>query len=155
MDEENKTSAADKQNIISVIAHELAHHWFGDYVTLDWWSDAWLNEGFATYFQSHIPDLVSIKINVIFTKKSSIETHSEAQNQSVFRLWIRSQVELTCIPCSLKFLYFFALTQYSISRGDFCLRIDNHYLTFVCIDIYGYHSNLLNSYCQEFPLLLC
>lgn len=49
----------DKQAIISTIAHELTHHWFGDYVTLDWWSNTWLNEGFAAYFQYHIPDMVS------------------------------------------------------------------------------------------------
>lgn len=59
LDEGNKTSAEDKQNIIAVMAHELAHQWFGDYVTLDWWSNAWLNEGFATYFEYHIPDMVS------------------------------------------------------------------------------------------------
>jgi aminopeptidase N len=34
-----------------LVAHELAHHWFGDYVTCRDWSHAWLNEGFATYFE--------------------------------------------------------------------------------------------------------
>ena len=36
---------------IDLIAHELAHQWFGDYVTCRDWSEAWLNEGFATYFE--------------------------------------------------------------------------------------------------------
>ncbi len=34
-----------------LVAHELAHQWFGDYVTCRDWSDGWLNEGFATYFE--------------------------------------------------------------------------------------------------------
>ncbi|KAF7072283.1 hypothetical protein CFC21_077433, partial [Triticum aestivum] len=51
--DDKSSSASSRQSVAITVAHELAHQWFGNLVTMEWWTHLWLNEGFATWV-SHL-----------------------------------------------------------------------------------------------------
>uniref|UniRef100_A0A5F9DP19 Aminopeptidase n=1 Tax=Oryctolagus cuniculus TaxID=9986 RepID=A0A5F9DP19_RABIT len=68
----NTSSVADRKLVTKIIAHELAHQWFGNLVTMQWWNDLWLNEGFATFMEY-------FSLEKIFKELSSCEDFLDAR----------------------------------------------------------------------------
>nr|XP_003920778.2 leucyl-cystinyl aminopeptidase isoform X1 [Saimiri boliviensis boliviensis] len=68
----NTSSVADRKLMTKIIAHELAHQWFGNLVTMQWWNDLWLNEGFATFLEY-------FSLEKVFQELSSYEDFLDAR----------------------------------------------------------------------------
>jgi len=70
-------SVSQRQGLITTMAHELAHMWFGDLVTMEWWDDLWLNESFASWMGDKISHQVYPNLGIGI---STVETSLRAMN---------------------------------------------------------------------------
>src|SRR5437773_5991844 len=81
------SSAADQRTGASVMAHEIAHQWFGDLVTMKWWDDLWLNESFATWMADKTMDDVYPDdrqgVNALFGVQRAFTTDSRPSTREM------------------------------------------------------------------------
>ncbi|CDR39601.1 CYFA0S03e05160g1_1 [Cyberlindnera fabianii] len=81
---DSATSApAYKKKVAYVVAHELAHQWFGNLVTMDWWDELWLNEGFATWVGYYAIDRIFPEWRIF--DQNTMETLQQAMEVDALR----------------------------------------------------------------------
>ncbi|VVD01643.1 unnamed protein product [Leptidea sinapis] len=89
-----------KYRVAQIIAHETTHMWFGNLVTCHWWSNTWLNEGFANYFQDYItsliePDVGAADMLVIGSVYAALDADDDSDSVPITNNNVNSPAEIS------------------------------------------------------------
>ena len=90
---DDATASIDhKKRVAVVVTHEMAHQWFGDMVTMQWWDNLWLNEGFATWMESKAANVYKPEWNYKQDDALDLDNEMNADSQATTRT-IRAKAE--------------------------------------------------------------
>lgn len=120
--DETSSSVANKQRVAVVVAHELAHQWFGNLVTPKWWDDLWLNEGFASYVEY-------IGVDHVEPKWRMLEQFAIEEVQNVFKVDGLSSSHQISIPVNNPDEISEIFDHISYAKGSSIIRMMSHFLT--------------------------
>ncbi|CAG9794995.1 unnamed protein product [Diatraea saccharalis] len=111
-----------KARVAAVVAHEIAHQWFGNLVTPAWWSDIWLNEGFASYVEY-------VAVDAVEETWESMEVFVLNEVQSVFKLDALTSSHQISVEVGNPEEIGAIFDKISYGKGSAILRMMNHFLT--------------------------
>lgn len=86
----------------TLVSHELAHKWFGNYITCYWWSNTWINEGYASYFGYMATHQVNMsRVQIL---KKNIHKYLVLNNSTIYliRYFPNMNCTITSIPATFK-----------------------------------------------------
>jgi aminopeptidase N len=118
-DPANSTDST-KQWVFEVVAHEMAHQWFGDLVTMAWWDNLWLNEGFASWMGTKAKDR--------FNPDWEVWLHANSDNERAMKLDARKTTHPVQQPIVNETEMGDAVDEITYRKGQAVLRMLENYL---------------------------
>jgi aminopeptidase N len=114
------SAQATKENAFSVIAHEIAHQWFGNLVTMGWWDNLWLNEGFASW--------MATKATNDLNPDWKVWVRANSSKESAFNLDARASTHPIQLPGVTEMSAIDAFDAISYQKGQAFVRMLENYL---------------------------